>query len=369
MTITCIVVDDNYNYVENIFKALEEVKEIEPLGYASTGKEALDNLLKMDLYPDIMTIDINMPEMDGITLIKELKKCRPETLIVVITKSIDEEMIKKVKSLNISGIIHKPFQPTELMEIMYDLIEVVKERNYKKQISMKKKKTKFRLKIDDEEACFLIGKVDGPRMDVKDIIIIDKSKVSFEPTTTKFKNRMNKNIVEKESEKPVSSGEEKTNPTPLELEEEDDDLIFSIDTPSFKTEGSKKIYEAVPEKPEVKEVNIEAPDEKTHSSRIVPKRAEEIFKAPKVIEKEVSPDDTLFIPRVEEGEKPKEAEKDENIVIAIRPPKIAEGMEDEFLENTDYYNPPTLQKKDKKKKEKSDESTGIKGLLKKLFKI
>lgn len=366
MTITCIVVDDNYNYVENIFNALEEVKEIEPLGYASTGKEALDNLLKMDLYPDIMTVDINMPEMDGITLIKELKKCRPKTLIVVITKSIDEEMIKKVKSLNVSGIIHKPFQPTELMDIMYNLIEVIKERNYKKQIAMKKKKTKFRLKIDDDEDLFLVGKVDGPRMDVKDISIIDKSKASFEPTTTKFKNQMNEDVVHEESEKPAFSGEEEKTPTPLETEEEDDDLLFSIDAPSFKTEGSKKIYEAVPEKPEVKEVKIEAPDEKTHSSRIVPKRAEEIFKAPKPVEREVSPDDTLFIPQVGETERESQVEKDENIVIAIRPPKILEGMDDEYVESADYYNPPTLKKK--KKKEETKEEKGIKGLIKKLFK-
>ena len=53
-------------------------------------------------------------------------------------------------------------------------------------------------------------------------------------------------------------------------------------------------------------------------------------------------------------------------MIAIRPPKILEGMDDEYVESADYYNPPTLRKK--KEKEETKEEKGIKGLLKKLFK-
>lgn len=85
-----LVVDDSLIMRRNI------TKMIESLGHRVVG-EAKDGLEAMALYakqkPDLVTMDITMPEMDGITAVKELKKIDKNAKIIMVTSHGQEEMV------------------------------------------------------------------------------------------------------------------------------------------------------------------------------------------------------------------------------------------------------------------------------------
>jgi two-component system chemotaxis response regulator CheY len=62
--------------------------------------------------------DINMPQMDGITFIKEFRKLDKFTPIVVLTTESEEEKIQEGKQAGASGWIVKPFQPADLVGVV-----------------------------------------------------------------------------------------------------------------------------------------------------------------------------------------------------------------------------------------------------------
>ncbi len=86
---------------------------------ASDGKEALQKLQFMEnkgQSPALIITDINMPEMDGITLISKVKETELKFLpILVLTTEAEESMIEKGRAAGISGWLLKPFQPEHLL--------------------------------------------------------------------------------------------------------------------------------------------------------------------------------------------------------------------------------------------------------------
>jgi two-component system, chemotaxis family, chemotaxis protein CheY len=89
-------------HAENGLDALEKVKTI---------KEAGDDLA-------ICVCDINMPQMDGMTFINELRKSDKFTPIVVLTTETDDSKIQKGKTAGVSGWIVKPFRPDQLVAVV-----------------------------------------------------------------------------------------------------------------------------------------------------------------------------------------------------------------------------------------------------------
>jgi two-component system, chemotaxis family, protein-glutamate methylesterase/glutaminase len=69
-----MVVDDSALYRQLVKNVLRNVAEVEVIGLACTGKEALEKI--PDLQPDLLTLDVQMPDMDGLTLLQEIKKRR-----------------------------------------------------------------------------------------------------------------------------------------------------------------------------------------------------------------------------------------------------------------------------------------------------
>ena len=76
-----LVVDDSVVFRSQIKAALEGVPQIEVVGVANNGKVALQKLEQMSV--DLVTLDMEMPEMDGVTTIREIKKAKFPTKIIV----------------------------------------------------------------------------------------------------------------------------------------------------------------------------------------------------------------------------------------------------------------------------------------------
>jgi len=103
-----LIIDDSVFIRTILSDILSEDPEIEVVGKASNGKEGLDKI--RELQPDIVTLDIEMPEMDGLQMLGHLKylKVRPKVIILSTLTSDDAEYTKKALRLGADDFMLKP---------------------------------------------------------------------------------------------------------------------------------------------------------------------------------------------------------------------------------------------------------------------
>lgn len=113
-TIRVLVVDDHAIIRKGIRAMLDIVPDIELVGEAENGVQAVK--LDQELSPDVILMDLMMPEMDGIAAIKEIKKQRPKARILVLTNFAGEEMIFPAIKAGAVGYHLKDSSPEALIE-------------------------------------------------------------------------------------------------------------------------------------------------------------------------------------------------------------------------------------------------------------
>jgi RNA polymerase sigma factor (sigma-70 family) len=100
-----LIVDDHWVVVEGINAALEDHDEFEVVGTASDGLEAIKRV--KSLKPDIVIMDISMPNLNGIEAAYEIKKFNKEVRIVIFTMYWDKEYVLSLFRAGISGYVLK----------------------------------------------------------------------------------------------------------------------------------------------------------------------------------------------------------------------------------------------------------------------
>ncbi len=112
-----LVVDDFENTRFVVKFSLE--KEGYIVHTAADGLEALQKLQQEDDY-DLLIVDLNMPRMNGLQLIEELRKENlfKDRPIIILTTEIDNKKKEKAKDLKITGWIQKPYQLEEFLDII-----------------------------------------------------------------------------------------------------------------------------------------------------------------------------------------------------------------------------------------------------------
>lgn len=85
---------------------------------ASDGIEALSYLEENEL--DLIVTDLNMPKLDGNTMIKKLNAMRPDYPynILIISSIADESLIEEMKDKSVKGIINKPISPQKVYKFL-----------------------------------------------------------------------------------------------------------------------------------------------------------------------------------------------------------------------------------------------------------
>ncbi|MFZ6017546.1 MAG: protein-glutamate methylesterase/protein-glutamine glutaminase [Nitrospirota bacterium] len=123
--IKVLVVDDSAYSRQTIRKMLETEPNIRVIGAASNGIDAMFKTLK--LKPDLITLDIEMPEMDGFTFLRWLMKERP-TAVIIVSSYSDNRTVFKALELGAVDFIAKPAKKAtiELHSIKKDLLSKVK---------------------------------------------------------------------------------------------------------------------------------------------------------------------------------------------------------------------------------------------------
>ncbi len=122
-----LVVDDEAIVRESIRDWLKDA------GYevatAESGEEALETVGKRDF--GVMVLDIRLPGMTGINVLKEVKAQRPWIKSIIITAYPSKETLEKAKELGLLDYLSKPFEIEDLERIISVALEEVKEKKTK----------------------------------------------------------------------------------------------------------------------------------------------------------------------------------------------------------------------------------------------
>jgi two-component system chemotaxis response regulator CheB len=118
--IRVLVIDDSAYSRRTITKMLDELPEVEVVGYATNGEEGIRRII--DLKPDLVTLDLEMPVMDGFTLLRIIMNSCPLPVIVISARNDDERVFKALE-LGAVDFIAKPGGAisVELINIREDL--------------------------------------------------------------------------------------------------------------------------------------------------------------------------------------------------------------------------------------------------------
>lgn len=119
--IRILAVDDSPVTRKMIKKALEP-EGFEVVGEAGNGKEAID--LWRQLSPDIITMDVTMPIMDGLEAALAIKQEKPEQKIVMLSAMSDQDIVAQAMSRGINHFCSKPFKADEMVN---KLLQVINE--------------------------------------------------------------------------------------------------------------------------------------------------------------------------------------------------------------------------------------------------
>lgn len=90
-------------------------------GEATTGKEAMARY--KDLKPDLVTMDIIMPDMSGVEAVKELKKIYPKAKILMVSTMGQQAFVLEAVQAGAIDYIVKPFHPSKVLESIENIIE------------------------------------------------------------------------------------------------------------------------------------------------------------------------------------------------------------------------------------------------------
>ncbi len=122
--IKVIICDDHVLYRAGVKTALSSKKDLKVIAEADNGVHLL-NLIK-SLPPDVILLDIQMPIMDGIAALPEIKKICPNTKIIMLTMVDDNSMITKLMELGANSYLSK----TSDSEVIYEAIKTCFEQEY-----------------------------------------------------------------------------------------------------------------------------------------------------------------------------------------------------------------------------------------------
>ncbi|WP_353093838.1 response regulator [Tissierella praeacuta] len=115
-----VIVDDSYFSVV-LIKDILENNEFEVVGHAGSLEELIS--VVSEAKPDIVTMDVTMPDTDGFECTKEVHKIDKNIKVIMISAMMDDEIVKKAKEYKINGYVQKPIDEEELILAINRIIE------------------------------------------------------------------------------------------------------------------------------------------------------------------------------------------------------------------------------------------------------
>ncbi len=121
MAISIMITDDHSMIREGLKSLLELDDDIKVIAEAVDGRDCLD---KLDVYkPDVLLLDINMPNMNGLDVLKELKARKSKVKVLVLTVHNETEYLMKAVDIGINGYVLKDSESAELKKAIRAIMD------------------------------------------------------------------------------------------------------------------------------------------------------------------------------------------------------------------------------------------------------
>lgn len=117
--VTFLVVDDAI-FMRTVLKKILTEAEFTVCGEAGNGLQAVE--MAAELQPDIVTLDITMPEMNGIEAIEKILEVSPNTKIIMCSAMGQQSMVMDAIKAGAKDFIVKPFQPDRVLEAVKKVV-------------------------------------------------------------------------------------------------------------------------------------------------------------------------------------------------------------------------------------------------------
>ena len=121
-----LIADDVQETRRNTRLMLATLDDVEVVAIASNGAQAVQ--LAQEHHPDIVLLDINMPEMDGLTAFRHIVQAHPDTGCVIISAEKEPSILRTAMSLGVQEYLIKPFTVDELEVAVKRVYDRVKEK-------------------------------------------------------------------------------------------------------------------------------------------------------------------------------------------------------------------------------------------------
>ncbi len=109
-----VLIVDDAAFMRMMIKEILSKNGYDVVGEASDGAQAIEKY--QELNPDLVTMDITMPEMDGITALKEIKKINPSAKVIMCSAMGQQAMVIDAIQAGAKDFIVKPFQADRVIE-------------------------------------------------------------------------------------------------------------------------------------------------------------------------------------------------------------------------------------------------------------
>ncbi len=120
-TASILIVDDEFGVRESLKMILKPNYQVHT---AANGEEALQCIRKDQI--DLVTLDLKMPGLSGLEVLREIKKNNPEIEVVVITANDNAQNVQEVTQYG-AGLITKPFNVPDLLNSLHKSLEKQKD--------------------------------------------------------------------------------------------------------------------------------------------------------------------------------------------------------------------------------------------------
>jgi two-component system chemotaxis response regulator CheY len=114
-----MIVDDS-NIMRRRIERSQQIERLEVVACAANGREAVEMFAKEQ--PDVVTMDLTMPEMDGIECVEKLVQMRSDVLILVVSALADKATAVEAIEKGANGFLCKPFTDRQLNDALQELL-------------------------------------------------------------------------------------------------------------------------------------------------------------------------------------------------------------------------------------------------------
>jgi CheY-like chemotaxis protein len=121
-----IIIDDDES-IGVLFQSLIEQYECRVVGLGHNGKDAVR--LYQHHKPDVVFLDVHMPEYDGFYAIEKIREINPDAKIVIMTADTSNETEERLERLDVSFILHKPFSVLTLEQMLRNELKIQNKKH------------------------------------------------------------------------------------------------------------------------------------------------------------------------------------------------------------------------------------------------